>query len=124
MYLDKIAASPLVYSWAMNNHWETNSRAEQEGWTTFRYAVRPHGHYDALAAARFGVESTMPLLATAAVGQRPAASRLTIEPADVLATAVKPSDDGRALVVRCSAPRVKMPACAWCGPHRSRNKCG
>ena len=99
-YLDKIAASPKLYSWAMNNHWETNSRAEQEGWTTFRYAIRPHGTYDAVSAARFGVESTMPLVAAAAVGDKPAASRLTIKPANLLATALKPSDDGKAIIVR------------------------
>ena len=69
VYLDKIAASPKLYSWAMNNHWETNSRVEQEGWMTFRYAVRPHGTYDAAAAARFGVESTMPLIVAPAVGR-------------------------------------------------------
>jgi alpha-mannosidase len=99
-YLYKIAPSPKIYSWAMNNHWETNSRAEQEGWTTFRYAVRPHAGYDPLAAAHFGVESTVPLIAMQAMGAQPAASRLKIEPAEVFAGALKPSDDGKALIVR------------------------
>ena len=84
----------------MNNHWETNSRAEQEGWTTFRYAVRPHGTYDAAGSGPLRRGKHHALDRGAGRGRKPAASRLKIEPADVLATALKPSDDGKALIVR------------------------
>ena len=42
-WMDKIEPSTTVYSWAMNNHWHTNYRAEQEGPTVFRYVIWPHG---------------------------------------------------------------------------------
>ena len=57
---ENIAPSATLYSWVMNNHWHTNYRADQEGETTFRYYLHPHGAYDAVAAARFGLESTIP----------------------------------------------------------------
>ncbi len=61
------ASSPLVYSYAMNNYWRTNYRADQEGPVTFRYVLAPHeGTFDALAAARFGDEIAEPLVAAAA----------------------------------------------------------
>lgn len=118
-YLKSIQPSATLYSWVMNNHWHTNYRADQEGPTTFRYYIRPHGTYDPVEAARFGVESTVPLIAVPAKGEKPVASRLRIEttrthlaPRDerhhaerdeyggVIATALKPSDDGKAIILR------------------------
>ncbi len=90
-----------LYSWAMNNHWGTNYRAYQEGPVAFRYALRPHGKYDAAEAGRFAWGLGQPLLAAAASGAAPAAApRLRVEPADVMVTALKPSDDGKAWIVR------------------------
>jgi hypothetical protein len=98
-YLKTIRPSSKIYSWAMNNHWHTNYRADQDGPTWFRFALRPHSGYDSAAAMRFGVESTEPLIVAPATGAVPA-SPLRIEPAGVIATAFKPSDDGKALIVR------------------------
>ena len=54
-WLDKIEPSTTIYSWAMNNHWHTNYRAEQEGPTVFRFVIWPHDQRaaDAQAAQRF-----------------------------------------------------------------------
>ena len=99
-YLKTIKPSSKIYSWAMNNHWETNSRADQEGPVWFHFALQPHAIYDPVNAMKFGVESTEPLIVAPAAGEVPKAPRLRIEPASVLATAFKPSDDGKALIVR------------------------
>jgi hypothetical protein len=103
-YLKHIRPSASIYSWVMNNHWHTNYRADQEGPTWFHFAIQPHGAYDPAAATRFGVESTEPLLAAPAAGNSPIASPLSIEPSSVVTTAFKPSDDGRALIVRLFNP--------------------
>jgi hypothetical protein len=103
-YLKTIKPSSRIYSWAMNNHWHTNYRADQEGPTWFRFAIRPHGAYDSVAATRFGLEITEPLMAAPANGPAPLASRLSLVPASVIATAFKPSDDGKALIVRLFNP--------------------
>ena len=57
-WLAKLEPSQTLYSMVMNNHWWTNYKADQEGPTTFRYAIRPHGPYDAGArsAVRHRVE--------------------------------------------------------------------
>ena len=68
-YMKHIAPAATLYSWVMNNHWHTNYRADQEGWVTFRYAIHPHGIYDAGAAARCGIENTQPLIVAPAVGR-------------------------------------------------------
>jgi alpha-mannosidase len=106
-YMKTIQASSKIYAWAMNNHWHTNYRADQEGPTWFRFALRPHRAYDPVAAMRFGVESTEPLIVVPASGAAPAASPLRIEPDSVIATAFKPADDGKALVVRLFGASAK-----------------
>jgi hypothetical protein len=103
-YLKTIKPASRIYSWVMNNHWHTNYRAEQDGPTWFHFAIQPHGAYDPVAATRFGLESTEPLIVAPATGPAPAGPRVNIEPATVIATAFKPSDDGQALIVRLFNP--------------------
>jgi alpha-mannosidase len=99
-YLSKIAASSTIYSWVMNNHWHTNYRADQEGETVFRYAIRAHADYDQAAAARFGIESTEPLIAAPAAGSLPAGSLVEISSGPILITSLLPSADGKAFLLR------------------------
>jgi alpha-mannosidase len=96
-----IEPTQTFYSWVINNHWGTNYRAYQEGPVTFRYAIRPHGRHDAAAASRFAIGLSQPLMV------KPTASHtnlltplLKIEPADVLAITLKPSEDRSAWIVR------------------------
>jgi len=97
-----------LYVWAMNNHWGTNYRAYQEGPTIFRFVLRPHGRRDAAEASRFAAAFSQPLLAVPARGEEPATTpRLTVQPRDVLVTALKPSDDGKALIVRLFGASAK-----------------
>jgi hypothetical protein len=47
----------------MNNHWEVNYKAFQEGEATFRYWMVPHGGYfDGAASERWGRAFCQPLL--------------------------------------------------------------
>ena len=99
-YLKTIKPSSKLYSWVMNNHWHTNYRADQEGKTTFRYALRPHHGYDPIAAAHFGLEASEPLIAAPAAGAPPPPPLVRVEPAGVIVTALKPSEDGKAWIIR------------------------
>jgi len=100
VWLDELPPSSTIYSWVMNNHWHTNYKADQEGPTVFRYSIRPHGPYDAAAAARFGVERSQPLVAVPAAGPAPVGPRFTIDSGGTIVTALLPSEDRKALVVR------------------------
>jgi len=96
--------SATLFSYAMNNYWHTNYKAAQEGPASFRYALRPHGVFDAAEARRFGCEVGQPLV----VAAFPAAAEsvrplLEIVPSSVAAASVRPSEDGRATIVRLYA---------------------
>jgi alpha-mannosidase len=92
----------LLYSYVMNNYWETNYLAAQPGPATIRYALRPHGRFDATSAKRFGIERSQPLIvAPVDEGHVPASEPLVhIAPAEVIVSRVRPSRDGRALILR------------------------
>lgn len=100
VWRQNIAPTQKFYSWAMNNHWETNYRAYQEGVVEFRYALRAHGGYDSAAASRFSIGLSQPLVAAKASSALPATPLLRIEPPDVLVIALKPADDGKGTIVR------------------------
>ena len=97
----KIEPSQRLYSWAMNNHWGTNYRAYQEGPTLFRFILRPHRGTTPAEASRFATGFSQPLAVVPGRGTVPShSSLLTVQPADILVTALKPADEGRARIVR------------------------
>ncbi len=100
-----VEPSQTIYSWAMNNHWHTNYRAYQEGPVVFRFVLRPHrGGWNDAEASRFATAWSQPLVAMPGRGAPPPATALVkVEPAEVHVVALKPSDDGKALIVRLLA---------------------
>jgi alpha-mannosidase len=100
-WLKRVGATQQLYSWAMNNHWGTNYRAYQEGPVLFRYGLRPHRGYDPAASSRFAIAQSQPLIPVRARGAKPdSRPRLRVWGEDVLVSGFKPSDDGRALILR------------------------
>ncbi len=107
-WLQQLEPTQTLYSYVMNNYWETNYRASQEGLVRFRYALRPHKPYDQAAAARFGIECSQPLIAAPAHPDAPVPGyRLSVAGPGVLVSSLKPSEDGGALMVRLFNPGLQ-----------------
>jgi alpha-mannosidase len=107
-----------LYSWALNNHWETNYRASQEGVISFRYALRPHAAYDPAAATRFAMGMSQPLLVIPATGKGDGRSLLTLSSEHVIVLALRPTDDGKAMLVTLfnAADRMEHTRLDWASP--------
>jgi len=95
-WIEHIEPSTTLYSYVMNNYWETNYKAGQEGPTTFRYSIMPHKRFDSAEASKFGIERSQPLVAVpvddnTALGK----SVLRVEPSGVILTAFKPAEGSR-----------------------------
>jgi len=103
-WIKKIGPTQTLYSWALNNHWYTNYRADQEGRLEFRYRVGAHGAYSATAAYQFGAGAAQPLVV---VNHKPQESLFTVDGAGVVVSDLKPSNDGRAWIVRLWCPGDK-----------------
>ncbi len=115
----KVGPTQKLYSWAMNNHWGTNYRAWQEGPHVFRFLLRPHRGYDPAAASRLAIAAGQPLLPAASRGPAVHAAPLfRLSSPDVLVMGLKPSDDGKAIIVRLwgGAGREAKTTLAWGEP--------
>ena len=100
-WIESIKPSTTLYSYVMNNYWETNYKAGQEGPATFRYSIEPHLSFDSGKAAKFGAECSQPLIVVPVDKKTPIPdSIMKVEPASIIVTAFRPSSDGKAWIVR------------------------
>ncbi len=106
------APGPAIFAYLLNNYWHTNYKAEQSGLMGFRFVLRPHGAFDAVALRRFGAEVEQPLLAMPAAPSAPLAQvPFRIESDSVLADSLRPAPDRYGLLVRLYNPS-SVPAIA------------
>ena len=97
-----------VFAYVMNNYWFTNYKASQDGDFTFRYSLTSDKTMDPAAASLFGESVQAPMRAVRTLPQRANGqaalpvrmSLLSVEPASVTVTTVKPADDGKGVIVR------------------------
>jgi alpha-mannosidase len=70
-WLQAIEPSAAIYSYVMNNYWETNYRAAQAGPHEFRYALGPHERFDEAQVERFAMGVAQPLIAVPVSAETP-----------------------------------------------------
>jgi alpha-mannosidase len=119
VWVQHLKPSSTIYSWAMNNHWHTNYRADQEGPTVFRYAIWPHKAFAAEQTGRFGIECSQPLIACVATGpQADAPPRVKLSNDKVQLITLKPSDDGKAYIARLfgASGKTQKVKLTWADP--------
>ena len=115
-WIESIKPSTTLYSYVMNNYWETNYKAGQEGPATFRYSIEPHRSFDSGKAAKFGAERSQPLIVVPVDIKTPVPdSIMKVEPASVIVTAFRPSEDGKDWIVRLfnAAGQSEKAAVTW-----------
>jgi alpha-mannosidase len=100
-WIGRLDHSGTIFSYIMNNYWETNYKASQEGSVSFRYRLIPHGPFSAEAAKRLGIEMSQPLVVVPAPeAAAPVDSLFRLSPTGILVTSIRPSRDGKAMMVR------------------------
>jgi alpha-mannosidase len=103
--------SGVVLSYAMNNYWHTNYRAEQGGDYRFRYIITSAAHTDAPALSRMGWEEATPFEEDEIRSQDKAldiprsldglrGSFLSVDDPDLLLDTWKPAEDGNGTILR------------------------
>jgi hypothetical protein len=116
-----IEPTQKLYSWAINNHWETNYRAYQEGLITFRYALRPHKKLVPVEATQFATGLTQPLIVSRASGSAISVPRLQVSAKDIVVIALKPSEDEKALMLTLfnSSDANEKTTLTWSSPMKA-----
>jgi hypothetical protein len=105
---ERTAPGATVYAYLFNNYWHTNYKAYQQGPLTYRFVLRPHAGFDALALRRFSDEQDNPLLVFPVDPASPdirAPFALSGDP--VTLSSLRVSDDGTVLTARLFNPSSK-----------------
>lgn len=94
-----------IFSYVMNNYWETNYLAAQPGKTTFRYSLFPHDGFDPIFNMKRALERTQPLLIIPASGSKNKSHPLiTLDNQDVLITGLIQGADNMHFLIRIYNP--------------------
>jgi len=108
-WADSLPPSGTLYSYAMNNYWETNYRAGQDGPHALRCALRLHDGFAAADADRWGREVAQPLVVSAVSGDTPVPALPFAVSADrAVVTAVEAEPASGTLLVRVYNPAESL----------------
>ncbi|MGD2218101.1 MAG: glycosyl hydrolase-related protein, partial [Gemmatimonadales bacterium] len=122
-WLEQIEPSATLFSYPMNNYWETNYKAAQDGPHEFRYSLRPHRAFDEAEAERFARAIAQPLIAVPAERDAPrVAPSFTVEAERAIVTSLQIAEDSTALVVRLYNPGEQSDTArfSWPDSHERR----
>lgn len=75
------------FSYALNNYWHTNYKADQDGWAAFTYVLQPHGPRNLVDCYKRGVEAEQPLVVLDAGAEDPGLPHLS-NPDAVIASVI------------------------------------
>jgi alpha-mannosidase len=112
-WVDSIPPTQTFFSYVMNNYWETNYAASQEGLCSFRYVIKPHEGFDPALAEREAIGQCQPLLTRKGGGwQKAKASLLDLHNNNLIITALKPVEEGKKILVTVynTGNKDEMPA--------------
>lgn len=89
-----------LYSWPLNNHWNTNFPLEQAGVMVQQYALLFHGPYDVVKANQFGTSQHRPLIAIKTSKNWLDNSLVTLSNRNVAVSGLYKDKDGSGYIIR------------------------
>jgi len=99
-WIDSLPPSQTFYSYVMNNYWETNYAAAQEGKCSMYYVISPHEGFNATEAEKQAIGLRQPLLSRKGGGwQKSKEPLFSLQNNDLIITALKPVDRGKNILV-------------------------
>jgi hypothetical protein len=92
-------ATSTWFSYAMNNYWHTNYKADQEGWANFKYVLHMHGLQDETEMEKAGTSFTQPLIAIPVKKELVYCNQLfELSNQHIEVTSIEPQQDGSLLI--------------------------
>jgi alpha-mannosidase len=115
LWQKEVPQSSTIYSWPLNNHWDTNFPLAQGGAMKQQYYIRLHDAYDVVAANRFGMEMHRRLIVVQAKQNILAGSFIKINNPKLAVSAIKRTRDEKAILVRLRSvsPKQELLKLEW-----------
>jgi hypothetical protein len=110
-----VPQSSVIYSWPLNNHWDTNFPLEQGGIIQQRYTFNVHDGYDVVAANRFGMEAHRPLIVVQTKRNLISKPLMRINNDRLVISTIKKTNDDKAILlrVRSISDKTEMLTLDW-----------
>ena len=89
-WVDQVNPDGTLYSYVMNNYWETNYLAGQEGEVTFRYYIIPHSGFNASQVERRAIEVCQPLVPLFTSGEAESLNLFDIRNEEIILGSIRP----------------------------------
>ena len=87
--------SQTIYSYIMNNYWETNYLAAQDGIISFRYVLYPHGKFNPAISEKYALEEfEQPIIVPESKNDRGMGSLFRINNENIICLTLIPSGNG------------------------------
>ena len=94
-WISTLNPSGTIYSYVMNNYWETNYKASQNGKVKFRYSLIPHGIFVPSAAEKAAIQESEPLIVLPSEeGKGAMESLFRLTENGIIVTSLVPQKDG------------------------------
>ncbi|MDX9748201.1 MAG: glycoside hydrolase family 38 C-terminal domain-containing protein [Paludibacter sp.] len=101
LWIKETPPTSTVLSWALNNHWFTNFKADQEGIMKFQYDFAAHKGNSLADVNRFGVTNAQPLIVSFTANPNRNVA-FSFDNDQVYVSHIKNSKDNKALIVSVS----------------------
>jgi hypothetical protein len=99
-WVDSIPPTQTFFSYLMNNYWETNYAASQEGTCTVRYIIKPHEGFSPAVSEKAAINQREPLITRKGGGwQKERESLFKIKNKALIATSIRPWDQGKNILI-------------------------
>ncbi len=107
-YVDHLAPSQTFFSYVMNNYWETNYLAAQEGMFTANYSIEVHDKYDAAEAEKMALEERIPFIVKpAGINQEIKKPGINIKNPNIIVLAFRKHEDAMLISVQNYSDQVQ-----------------
>ncbi len=100
LWQKEIPQSSLIYSWPVNNHWDTNFPLEQGAIMKQQYSLNIHDSYDVVAANRFGMETQRPFIIVQTSSNLINNPIVSIDNERLVVSTIKKTGDNKAVLLR------------------------
>jgi hypothetical protein len=99
-WVDSIPSTRTFFSYLMNNYWETNFAASQEGICSYRYILKPHDTFNPVIAEKEAIGLRQPLITrTGGIWLSEKPSLVSLENTGLIITSVSPVNNGKQLLI-------------------------
>lgn len=100
-WIKQVPETQTLFSWSINNHWDTNFPLKQSGIISNKYVIMPHeGNFEPSRSEQFGTAQNRPLIVVPAAQNPIKKSMLLLSNPKIVVSTLQPLTDEQGVLLR------------------------